>query len=382
MKRSIKVILVLLGVVAIIAGAHFLEDYLNSDPGAGRGALTPYKALSLKIENSWGQKNGWDSGLYTSLINEVDDNAQMDNISKRQRKLLIEAVNYQALSVLEHAFDSLLSSSGCNHDLVVRNNEGVETINDFKDLRGDGKNLFSGDSRVVELQSMYNAYEATRNFALRSFAVTAETDGADWKAFRPNYKSGWDKKRSECENGKYFQSHFSKIDVIKNGWNAYAGKVADSEKSYYKSIAKSIRSYIKTQSRTLKSDYNAITTKKVKLKNEYRKVLSDIEDNEKKIDEVIYSSQAVMKHRLDELKQEKTKIEKELSELKNDVSSLVSAYKTFQRQCVDIQSKLSAETSSLNLSEVTTTDEELASVIITSRNEVKELERILNEVSL
>lgn len=379
MKKTITVILVLLGVAALIGGAYFLEGYLNSNTGSRRGKITPFKAMSSKIENSWGQRTCWDAELYTSLLNEVEGKAQMGNINKKQRGLLIEAVNFQALSVIEHAFDSLMSSPTCGHERVVKNYEGVESISKFEDARGDHKRLFKDDSRVKTLQSMYFDYNATRNFASRSFSVDAIMEGTTWKPFDTYYKSGWDRKRSDYENGRYFHSHFSKINLIRNGWNTYADKVAESEKSYYRNIAKSVQSYLKSQDRTLKSNYNSLDIRYGKLMSRYRSLQEQIKSKEAELETNDYSSQDFTRVMLDELKRNMTDVENDMTTLKNEISSLMSDYKQYQRTCVDIQSRLASEAGNLNLREVSDADESLASAI-TGRDEARRLEKMSEDI--
>lgn len=379
MKKSIKVILVFLGVAVLITGAYFLEGYLNSDIVTGKGKITPFKAMSNKVENLWGLKTGWDAELYNSLINEVDDEAQMNNISRKQRRQLIESVNDQALLVIEHAFDSLMSSPLCNHEQVVRNYEGVELISKFDDIRGDKKQLFKDDSRVKALQTMYNDYSVTRSFATRSFAVDAVLEGTSWKSFVPYYKSGWDKKRSDCENGRYFQSHFSKINVVRKGWDAYAGKVVESEKTYYRSMAGLIQSYVESQSRSLRADFNGLDVRYDNLMARYRSLQERIRSEESEIEADGQSSQNPARVRLDELKRDMAGLEKDMTALKNEISSLVSSYKEYQRKCVDMQSRLASEAGALNLSEISATDKALAAVI-TNRDEVRMLEKMSNEI--
>lgn len=381
MKRLIKVIIVLSGVAALLVGAYFLEGHLNSSKGSRRGKITPFKAISMKVENSWGQKIGWDEELYTSLISDVEGSLQMGNINKKQYGLLIESVNLQALSVIEHAFDSLMSSPSCRHEQVVWNNEGVERISKFEDGRGYHMQLFKDDTRVKTLQSMFNDYNVTRNFAMRSFAVEAVMDGTTWKPFGSYYKSGWDRKRSEYENGRYFQSHFSKINVIKNGWDSYPTKVAESEKSYYRTIAKSVQSYMNTHSRILKSDYNRLDIKYGQYMSRYRSLQEQIKSKEAEIETGPYSSQALARLRLDELKQDMTDIETDMAAFKKEISSLVSDYKNYQRICVDIQSRLTSEAGNLNLREITDANEALASAI-TGRNEIRHLENLSDDIPL
>ena len=238
MKKSIKIILIILGVAGIAVGLTLLQKRIFPDPGRGKSPKrTYYSVLSDKINDGWDGQTQWNAKLYDSLTNAVIEERKSNNIREKDEENLLGLNTTLAVGVIHNFFDTEMKAPNSREALVIANYKGIATLK--ASLRdGSAKN----DPRFSELESMYQAYISTLEFSRKSFNVSAEVDeNIKWKSYQP-YRQHFQNEKDRLGSGKYFKSHFKNINSVKNFWTSFDTKLKEAERQYYLEIGKAVKS--------------------------------------------------------------------------------------------------------------------------------------------
>lgn len=233
MKKSIKIILIILGVAGIAVGLTLLQKRMFPDSGQARSAKrTYYSVLSDKINDGWEGQTQWNASLYDTLANEVIKERKSNNIREKDKENLLELNTTLAVGVIHNFFDTEMKAPNSREALVKSNYKGLATLK-----KGNAKN----DPRISELESMYQAYVSTLEFSRKSFNVSAVVDeNIKWKTYK-TYRQNFQNEKDRLGSGKYFKSHFKNINSVKNFWASFDTKLNEAERQYYVGIGKAVK---------------------------------------------------------------------------------------------------------------------------------------------
>ena len=234
MKKSIKIILIILGVAGIAVGLTLLQKRMFPDSGQARSAKrTYYSVLSDKINDGWEGQTQWNASLYDTLANEVIKERKSNNIREKDKENLLELNTTLAVGVIHNFFDTEMKAPNSREALVKSNYKGLATLK-----KGNAKN----DPRISELESMYQAYVSTLEFSRKSFNVSAVVDeNIKWKTYK-TYRQNFQNEKDRLGSGKYFKSHFKNINSVKNFWASFDTKLNEAERQYYVGVGKAVKS--------------------------------------------------------------------------------------------------------------------------------------------
>lgn len=233
MKKSIKIILIILGVAGIAVGLTILQKRMFPDSGPARSAKrTYYSVLSDKINEGWEGQTQWNASLYDTLANEVIRERKSNNIREKDKQNLLELNTTLAVGVIHNFFDTEMKAPNSREAQVKSNYKGLGTLK-----KGTAKN----DPRISELESMYQAYVSTLEFSRKSFNVSAVVDeNIKWKTYT-TYRQNFQNEKDRLGSGKYFKSHFKNINSVKNFWASFDTKLNEAERQYYVGIGKAVK---------------------------------------------------------------------------------------------------------------------------------------------
>lgn len=301
MKKSIKIILIILGVAGIAVGLTLLQKRMFPDSGPSRSAKrTYYSVLSDKINDGWEGQTQWNSSLYDTLANEVLKERKSNNIREKDKENLLELNTTLAVGVIHNFFDTEMKASNSREALVKSNYKGLATLK-----KGNAKN----DPRISELESMYQAYVSTLEFSRKSFNVSAVVDeNIKWKTYK-TYRQNFQNEKDRLGSGKYFKSHFKNINSVKNFWASFDTKLNEAERQYYVGVGKAVKS-------RLSSIYD----------ESYR---------EKNSIESTYFSPAIEEDRYDDTMEKLNKAENQLGEFKGELISSLALITDAQSRYID-----------------------------------------------
>lgn len=234
MKKSIKIILIILGVAGIAVGLTLLQKRMFPDSGQARSAKrTYYSVLSDKINDGWEGQTQWNASLYDTLANEVIKERKSNNIREKDKENLLELNTTLAVGVIHNFFDTEMKAPNSREALVKSNYKGLATLK-----KGNAKN----DPRISELESMYQAYVSTLEFSRKTFNVSAVVDeNIKWKTYK-TYRQNFQNEKDRLGSGKYFKSHFKNISSVKNFWASFDTKLNEAERQYYVGIGEAVKS--------------------------------------------------------------------------------------------------------------------------------------------
>lgn len=234
MNKSIKIILIILGVAGIAVGLTLLQKRMFPDFGHHRiTKRTYYSVLSDKINDGWEGQTQWNARLYDSLTNAVIEERKSNNIREKDKENLLELNTTLAVGVIHNFFDTEMKASNSREALVKSNYKGLATLK-----KGNAKN----DPRISELESMYQAYVSTLEFSRKSFNVSAGVDeNIKWKTYK-TYRQNFQNEKERLDSGKYFKSHFKNINAVKNFWASFDTKLKEAERQYYVGIGEVVKS--------------------------------------------------------------------------------------------------------------------------------------------
>ena len=234
MKKSIKIILIFLGVAGIAVGLTLLQKRMFPDSGRGKSTKrTYYSVLSDKINDGWDGQTQWNAKLYDSLTNAVIEERKSNNIREKDQENLLELNTTLAVGVIHNFFDTEMKAPNSREALVKSNYKGLATLK-----KGNAKN----DPRISELESMYQAYVSTLEFSRKNFNVSAVVDeNIKWKTYK-TYRQNFQNEKDRLGSGKYFKSHFKNINSVKNFWMSFDTKLKEAEHQYYVGIGKAVKS--------------------------------------------------------------------------------------------------------------------------------------------
>ena len=233
MKKSIKIILIILGVAGIAVGLTLLQKRMFPDSGRGKSTKrTYYSVLSDKINDGWDGQTQWNAKLYDSLTNAVIEERKSNNIREKDKENLLELNTTLAVGVIHNFFDTEMKAPNSREALVKSNYKGLGTLK-----KGNAKN----DPRISELESMYQAYVSTLEFSRKSLNVSAVVDeNIKWETYT-TYRQNYQNEKDRLGSGKYFKSHFKNISSVKNFWASFDTKLNEAEREYYVGIGKVVK---------------------------------------------------------------------------------------------------------------------------------------------
>lgn len=233
MKKSIKIILIILGVAGIAVGLTLLQKRMFPDSGTARSTKrTYYSVLSDKINDGWEGQTQWNASLYDTLANEVIRERKSNNIREKDKQNLLELNTTLAVGVIHNFFDTEMKAPNSREAQVKSNYKGLGTLK-----KGNAKN----DPRITELESMYQAYVSTLEFSRKSLNVSAVVDeNIKWETYT-TYRQNYQNEKDRLGSGKYFKSHFKNINTVNNFWASFDTKLNEAERQYYVGIGKAVK---------------------------------------------------------------------------------------------------------------------------------------------
>lgn len=254
MNKYLKLTLIFAAIIGVIVVLRFIVDDVETD-SVNPPSASKYSELYDEIRSKWREQKQWDEDLYKTCMDTINKYYTYDFIGKKEYNLLFELVNANAVVTIGEFFDSEMKKAECDDSKIEKNKAGLDTISAYKNPRNKGYD-FSKDTRVANADTMYKQYKKIIEFCDKDFNVNAELEGkCEWVPFS-YYNDEWNSQKDSLENGKYYTSHFSKINKVKDAWSSYDSIVQQSKKEYYNDLAEKIKHYFDQRYANEKLEYN------------------------------------------------------------------------------------------------------------------------------
>ena len=278
MNKYLKLTLIFAAIIGVFVALRFVD---NVEPDSvNPNSVSKYSKLYDEIRSKWREQKQWDEALYKTCMDTINKYYTYDYIGKKEYNLLFELVNANAVVTIGEFFDSEMKNAECDDSKIEKNKAGLDFISEYKNSRNKGYD-FSKDTRVANADTMYKQYKKIIEFCDKDFNVTAKLKGeCEWVPFS-YYNDKWNDQKDSFEKGKYYASHFSKINKVKDAWSSYYGKVQQSKNNYYSELAEKIKHYfdqrydnekLEDENDNVISDYKKLNETNEGLRSRYNEV--------------------------------------------------------------------------------------------------------------
>ena len=246
MNKTIKTLLIFAVVILSLVLLANLEKLLNHrDKFDDDSKDSTYSTLSADIEKEWRQKGKWDRALFDNHINRIEKECQKANLSEEDRGELMVKVGEMAWQVIDSIFNAEMKSPNSHKNVVDDNMSGLDFMSGFTDSRK--AHLFLNNFHIAKSRNMYAAYKKAWDFSGKTFVADTdfkdENDKYDWTPFSV-YEQRWKNTKSDIEKGRYFESHFCKINRVKEAWENFDTNIQEAKSQYNTELSGALLSHM------------------------------------------------------------------------------------------------------------------------------------------
>ena len=280
MNKIIKIILMFIGVFALLFGIILLSDELSKGTGIHKRKVSKFQELSETFPKEWHAEGQWNRKLFDSQYKLVDKFKINGKLLEEERYKLLELVGMTVDDIVDSLFNVEMANPESDENKVLANEKGLVFLRSFEDGRTKTK-PYAKAVYIEDHIKMYQAYANALSFARNDFPVSVSvTDDFTWRTF-DSIRSEWDRDRDQIENGRYFSSHFSRINVVRRGWNDYTSKVDRAKGVYYDELEKNLKSKVDRRYKDLKESGNELIRHKNSIDDTDGAALSGLWDDER-----------------------------------------------------------------------------------------------------
>lgn len=236
MSNKVKITIIAAIIILITAALAVWEYFLNPD-SEYQQHKTYYTYLSEIVNSRWDAQSEWNQPLYDSLARVISYAEMSVNIKPRQKNDLLVLNSSLALNAIYSCFDIEMQAPESRRSRVTRNYQGVKYLAESRNIEHSEEYRNS----LRELQGMYSDYTKTMDFAARSLECKATVDAdLKWTPFL-NYRNYFNEIKSTLSSGRYFNSHFYKINIVKNSWLTYNERLNKAESEYCRKVDRQLK---------------------------------------------------------------------------------------------------------------------------------------------
>lgn len=270
MKKVFKYVLIIAACASAVWCLSKLQELINPDAlDPNPSGTTVYSILSKHIHDGWKQRGQWDYEFYLKMCDDIR-RGQMQGLTRANQYELQISNNILAVDAIQKVFDAEMQKSKPDEIRIQNNKSGLDSIGVRYTEPMNGDIAFTQRKEYTDAFKMYSDYEKIMNYTKRTFVVYPKLDvNLKWTNFSA-YRNSWEGERKRLQEGEYYASHFSKIDVVKDAWASFPEKVSCAEINYYNSLFRLLSQKLPERINPLKTAVDDLCIKAAEAKKDVR----------------------------------------------------------------------------------------------------------------